>query len=215
MKIKIVRSILEANDRIAEENRLLFKEKGLFVVNLMSGPGAGKTSVLVETIKRLKEKGVQSAVIEGDIEGTEDADRISALEVPVVQINTGGACHLDANMVRQAVQDLELNGAKILFIENVGNLVCPAEFYVGEDMKVMVLSVTEGEDKPTKYPLMFRESKTLLINKIDLLPYLDLDLEKLKNTASKINPSLKMFDISCKTGKGIDKWVDYLLEFIN
>ncbi|RME63765.1 MAG: hydrogenase accessory protein HypB [Nitrospirae bacterium] len=215
MKVKVVRSILEANDRIAEENRAFFNEKGLFVVNLMSGPGAGKTSVLVETIRRLKQKGIPVAVIEGDIEGTQDADRISALEVPVVQINTGGACHLDANMIRQALQDLELDGVKVLFIENVGNLVCPAEFYVGEDMKAMVLSITEGEDKPEKYPLMFRESSVLLLNKMDLQPYLDIDIEKLKTTVQKINPQLKVFEVSCKTGQGIDEWVEYLVGVIS
>lgn len=214
MKVKVVKSILEANDRIAEQNRASFKERGIFVVNLMSGPGAGKTSVLVETIGRLKQKGLSAAVIEGDIEGTRDAERISALGVPVVQINTGGACHLDANMIRQALQDLELDGVKVLFIENVGNLVCPAEFYVGEDIKAMVLSITEGEDKPEKYPLMFRQSSALLLNKMDLKPYLDINIERLKSTVQKINPQLRVFEVSCKTGQGIDDWVDYLVGLI-
>ncbi len=215
MKVKVVKSILEANDRIAEENQAFFKDRGVFVVNLMSGPGAGKTSILVQTIKRLKDKGITPAVIEGDIEGTADAERISSLEVPVVQINTGGACHLDANMIRQALQDLSLDDeVKILFIENVGNLVCPAEFYVGEDMKAMVLSITEGEDKPEKYPLMFRESEVLLLNKMDLLPHLDIDIDRLKTTALRINPNLKVFEVSCKTGQGLQQWVDYLVSII-
>ncbi len=208
MKVKVVSRILEANERIAEENRRLFKRHGLFVVNLMSAPGAGKTSILERTIERLK--GIRIGVIEGDIAGTDDAERISRLNVPVVQINTGGACHLDANMINEVLPEMPFNEIDVLIIENVGNLVCPAEFNVGEDIKVMLLSVTEGHDKPLKYPLMFRESKALLINKIDLLPYIDVDINKIKKDALSINPAISIFEVSCKTGEGIEGWAQWL-----
>jgi hydrogenase nickel incorporation protein HypB len=214
VKIKVVSRVLEANERIAEENRKLLKDKGVFVLNLMSAPGAGKTSLLIKTIELLKSR-VAIGVIEGDITGTEDAERIGALRVPVVQINTGGACHLDANMINTVLQELPLDQIRLLFIENVGNLVCPAEFNVGEDMKVMILSVTEGEDKPLKYPLMFQESQVLLINKIDLLPYLDIDIERLVKNSLKVNPQLKIFTVSCKSGEGLSQWTDFLLSKIN
>jgi len=209
MKIKVVRRILEANEKSADENRRLFKEKGIFTVNLMSGPGAGKTSLLVRTIEALKDR-VSIGVIEGDIAGTDDAERIDALGVPVVQINTDGACHLDAGMIREALDGIPLNGIDLLFIENVGNLVCPAEFNVGEDMKAMVLSISEGDDKPLKYPLMFRESSALIINKTDLLPYTDVDLEKIKMNALSLNAGLRIFEVSCRTGAGLKGWTDYL-----
>ncbi len=211
MKVKVVSRILEANDRLAEENRKLFKQKDIFVINLMSAPGAGKTTLIVETIKALKHS-VPTAVIEGDIVGTEDAERINTLGIPVVQINTNGACHLDANMVREVLNELPLNDIKLLIVENVGNLVCPAEFNIGEDMKVMLLSVSEGDDKPGKYPLMFQESSALLINKIDLLPYIDVDLKKIKNTARALNPDIEIFELSCKTGQGINEWISFLKE---
>ncbi len=214
MKVKVVTRILEANERIATENRRLFKEKGLFVVNLMSGPGAGKTSLLVRTIELLKPH-LRVGVIEGDITGTEDAERIQSTGVPVVQINTGGACHLDANMIQEVLPELPLGELDLLFIENVGNLVCPAEFNVGEDMKVMLLSVTEGEDKPLKYPLMFQQSKALVINKIDLLPYLDVDMESLKERARALNRDMEIFEVSCKTSEGLERWIAYLTGLIN
>ena len=176
MKVKVATKILEANDRIALENRRLFDEAGLFVINLMSAPGAGKTSVLEKTL--LQDSGLKIGVIEGDIAGTDDAERIEKLNAPVVQINTGGACHLDANMIYEVLNDLPLKELDLLFIENVGNLVCPAEFKVGEDIKVMLLSITEGHDKPLKYPLMFQESSALMLNKMDLAPYLDVDIDK-------------------------------------
>ncbi len=213
MKVKVISRILEANDRIAEDNRRLFNEKGIYVINLMSGPGAGKTSLLVKTIEALKDS-VSIGVIEGDITGTEDAERIHSTGVPVVQINTGGACHLDANMIEEVLPELPLDSIQLLFIENVGNLVCPAEFNVGEDIKVMLLSVTEGEDKPLKYPLMFQESAALVLNKVDLLPYLDLDMERLKERAMSLNPKLKVFELSCKTGSGLDAWTDYLFRMV-
>ncbi|MDA8090444.1 MAG: hydrogenase nickel incorporation protein HypB [Nitrospiraceae bacterium] len=210
-KINVVSKILEANDRLAGENRKLFAEKGLFVINLMSSPGAGKTTVIENTIRTLGNK-IKIGVIEGDIQGTSDAERIGALGVPVVQINTGGACHLDANMIREALTSLPVPELDLLIIENVGNLVCPAEFDVGEDTKAMLLSITEGEDKPLKYPLMFQESKALLINKMDLAPHLDVDLEKIRKDSRSLNPGLKIFEISAKKGEGISGWADWLSE---
>ena len=209
MKVSVVKNILEANDRIAQENRAIFDEKGLLVFNLMSSPGAGKTSLLEKTIVALKDD-VKMGVIEGDIQSSQDAERIAEKGVPAVQINTGGACHLDGNMIRDTFKEFDLDSLDLLVVENVGNLVCPAEFKVGEDFKVMILSVTEGEDKPAKYPLMFHESKVLLINKIDLLPYVDCSVERIREEALKVNPGLKIFEISCKTGEGLDSWCDWL-----
>lgn len=211
MKVKVVTRILEANERIAAENRRLFDEAQVYVINLMSAPGAGKTSLLETTIKELNGK-IKTAVIEGDIAGTADAERIGSLGVPVIQINTGGACHLDANMINEVLESLPLKETDLLFVENVGNLVCPAEFNIGEDMKAMVLSITEGDDKPLKYPLMFQESSALILNKIDLLPYTNASIEKIRKDAMSLNPSLKIFEVSCKTGKGIAEWADWLTE---
>lgn len=211
MKISVVRNILEANDRIAQQNRDLFTENGLLVINLMSSPGAGKTSLLEKTIDALKDD-VGIGIIEGDIQSTQDAERIARKGVPAVQINTGGECHLDGNMIRDAFEEFDFEKMDLLIVENVGNLVCPAEFKVGEDFKAMILSVTEGDDKPSKYPLMFRESKVLLINKIDLLPYVDCSLDRIKEDSLKINPDLSIFQISCKTGEGLDEWYEWLLE---
>jgi hydrogenase nickel incorporation protein HypB len=209
MKVKVVTRILEANDRIAEENRKTFKDAGVYVVNLMGAPGAGKTTLLERTIRELKPH-LKIGVIEGDIVGSDDAERIGALDVPVVQINTGGACHLDANMINEVLTELPLNELDLLIIENVGNLVCPAEFKVGEDMKMMVLSIAEGHDKPLKYPLMFRESSALVLNKMDLLPYMNTDMNKVRNDSLALNPLLKIFEVSCTTGDGIDKWAQWL-----
>ncbi len=209
MKVKVVSRILEANDRIAEENRKRFKEAGLFVVNLMGAPGAGKTTLLERTIQALKPF-LKVGVIEGDIVGSDDAERIGALNVPVVQINTGGACHLDANMINEVLGELPLKDLDMLIIENVGNLVCPAEFKVGEDMKMMVLSVAEGHDKPLKYPLMFQESSALVLNKIDLLPYMNTDMNKVQKDSLALNPNLKIFEVSCTSGEGIDRWAQWL-----
>jgi hydrogenase nickel incorporation protein HypB len=213
MKVKVVTNILEANDRIAEENRKIFRDAGVYVINVMSGPGAGKTSLLVRTIQAMQDK-VKIGVIEGDIAGTDDAQRIDSLGVPVIQINTGGGCHLDANMIREVLPDMPLKELDLLIIENVGNLVCPAEFKVGEDMKVMLLSVAEGHDKPLKYPLMFQESSALLLNKIDLLPYIDVDMVKIRKDSLSLNPKLKIFEVSCKTGQGITEWTQWLETFI-
>ncbi len=214
MKISVVSKILEANERLAIENRNLFDKSGTYVINLMSAPGAGKTTLLTRTIAALKGK-VRIGVIEGDIQGTYDAEQIGNLDVPVVQINTGGACHLDASMISEAVGDLPLDELDLLIIENVGNLVCPAEFNVGEHEKIMLLSLTEGHDKPLKYPLMFQESKALVINKIDLKPYIDADVDKIRKDALSLNPGLKIFEISCKTGEGIDMWTDWLQQRIS
>jgi hydrogenase nickel incorporation protein HypB len=209
MKVKVVSRILEANDRIAAENRRRFREAGVFVANLMGAPGAGKTTLLERTIQALQPK-LRIGVIEGDIVGTDDAERIGALNVPVVQINTGGACHLDANMISEVLGELPLRDLDLVIIENVGNLVCPAEFNVGEDLKMMVLSVAEGHDKPLKYPLMFQESSALVLNKVDLLPYTNADLGKMRRDAQALNPKLSIFEVSCRTGAGIDAWSQWL-----
>jgi hydrogenase nickel incorporation protein HypB len=213
LKITVVKNILEANERIAEENRRLFQKENVRVINLMSSPGAGKTSLLERTIDTLGDR-IRIGVVEGDIESTQDAERISKKGVQAVQINTGGACHLDGNMVRDALPAFDLSNIDLLMVENVGNLVCPAEFNMGEDHKVMILSVAEGDDKPAKYPLMFHESSVLLINKIDLLPYVDCSVERIKEVSLGIHPKLEIFEISCKTGEGIDRWSEWLLSQI-
>ena len=214
LKIPVVRDILEANERLAEENRRLFLDAGLLVINLMSGPGAGKTSLLERTIDALRQE-ISIGVIEGDIQSSYDAERIGQKGVQVVQLNTGGACHLDSNMIKSSLDALALDKLDLLVVENVGNLVCPAEFNVGEDMKAMILSIPEGDDKPLKYPLMFQESRVLLINKIDLLPYVDCDVEKIKKRALQLNANLEIFEISCRTGEGLDGWVDWLRQQVS
>ena len=209
MKVTVVKNVLDANNRIADDNRKLFDGHKMFVINLMSSPGAGKTSLVERTITALRDKyGI--AVIEGDIQDTFDADRIAKLGIPVVQINTGGACHIDGNMIREALPNLDLDGVDLLITENVGNLVCPAEFNVGENMKVMILSTPEGADKPRKYPLMFHESAAMIINKMDLLNYVDFDLKKAKKDALSINPNLAVFTVSCKTREGFEPWIAWL-----
>jgi len=213
LKIPVVKNILAANERIAEENRKLFEEAKVAVINLMSSPGSGKTSLLECTIDALKDR-IRMGVIEGDIQSTRDAERILNKGIPAVQINTDGACHLDSNMIRNTLSNFDLSELDLLVVENVGNLVCPAEFEVGEDHKVTILSVTEGEDKPEKYPLMFHESSVLLINKIDLLPYVDCDVGYIRDICLKINPKLEIFEVSCKTGEGIDGWAEWLLKLI-
>jgi len=209
VSVTVVRNILEAQEKIARINRALFDSKGVFVINLMSSPGAGKTSLLERTIAALKDY-FRIVVIEGDIQSQEDALRIKRLGVDAVQINTGGACHLDANMVQSALEQVSLDGCNLLIVENVGNLVCPAEFELGEHKKVMILSVTEGDDKPLKYPLMFQKSSVLIINKIDLLPYVTCDVDKIKRVVRELNPQIEIFEVSCKTGEGIDQWLEWL-----
>jgi hydrogenase nickel incorporation protein HypB len=209
MKINVMQEVLQANDRIAGENRQLFKKNRNLVLNLMSSPGAGKTSLLEKTAEKLAGK-LRLGVVVGDIETTRDADRIAKYNVPAIQLTTGTACHLDANMVASALPHLELDKIDILVVENIGNLVCPAEFIVGEDFKIMILSVTEGDEKPLKYPLMFHESALMLINKIDLLQYTNFDLEEAKSNARKINPKIDIIEISCTKGTGLDEWIAWL-----
>lgn len=209
MEIKVLRNIMEVNDYVATNNRQVFDQKGIFVLNMMSSPGAGKTTLLERTLEALKGE-YSMAVIEGDIATQLDAERIQRHGVPVLQINTQGGCHLDANMIRNAMESLDLDGVQILFIENVGNLVCPAEFALGEDMKITVLSVTEGDDKPEKYPVMFQQSRALVINKVDLLPFVDFDMEEARKRALALNPRLAVFEVSCRSGQGLDGWLDWL-----
>jgi hydrogenase nickel incorporation protein HypB len=211
-EIKVVRRVLDVNEKMAEQNRRLFAEKGLFVLNVMSSPGSGKTTTLEKTLARIMPE-IKSAVIVGDICTTHDADRLSQTGVPVVQINTdefGGDCHLVAHVIEKAAVTLDLDDIDFLVIENVGNLVCPAEFDIGEDSRVVVLSVTEGEDKPVKYPLMFRECEVALLNKVDLLPYLDFDKEKAVDYIHQVHPDMPVFEISSKTEQGFEPWIDWL-----
>lgn len=212
--ITVERKVLEKNDIIAQKNRKKFKSKNLFVMNFVSSPGSGKTSLLEKTIELAKDK-MRIGVIEGDVQTSLDAERINRLNVPVVQIVTNGGCHLEANLVRDAFQNLENENFDVLIIENVGNLVCPSNYDLGEDIKVVILSTTEGDDKPLKYPAMFRNASVLIINKIDLLPYLNSNINEMKKNALSINPSLKIFEVSCKTNEGLDKWIDWILSNFN
>lgn len=209
VKVPVVRNILQANDRLAAENRRRFDDAGIFVINLMSSPGAGKTSLLEKTIDGLAGR-LNMAVIEGDLQSSYDAERIQSKGVQAVQINTDGGCHLDGNMIQIAMESLDLQDVDLLIIENVGNLVCPAEFNLGEHDKVMILSVTEGADKPLKYPLMFQLSSVLLVNKIDLLPYIDCDVSKIHERARQLNGRQEIFDVSCRTGEGLQSWLSWL-----
>jgi hydrogenase nickel incorporation protein HypB len=208
IKIQVLDSILQFNDACAAENRRVFDANGAFAMNMMSSPGSGKTTLLERTLDRLDPSKV--AIIEGDMQTTRDAERLERFGAQIVQISTGNACHLDGKMIHDALEDLDLRGVRLLVIENVGNLVCPAEFRVGEHAKVVVLSVTEGEDKPLKYPLMFREASLCVFNKIDLLPYLDFSLEEAMENARQINPQLEFLSISCKTGQGLEGWLGWL-----
>ena len=213
-KVKVVEGVLDANDTLARANRADFDRASVTVVNLMSAPGAGKTTLLERTVGDLD--GVRVGVLEGDVQGSLDADRLSALHVPVTQINTdpgfGGECHLDANMVRSAMPALPLEEIDLLVIENVGNLVCPAEFRVGEDARVMISSVTEGEDKPLKYPLMFRACELVIVNKVDLLPHLDYDLDLFDYHLDAVHPGVPRMLVSARTGEGVEGWRDWLVE---
>lgn len=210
MEIKVLKDILSANEQIAERNRQLLDSQDVFAVNLMSSPGAGKTSLILETIRRLKGK-TRIGVIEGDVSSSLDAETVGKESVPVIQINTGGGCHLDANMAYSALNNLPLQDIELLLIENVGNLICPAEFALGEHKKVLVSSVPEGDDKPFKYPLMFQKADVVLINKIDLLPYLKFDTQAFSQAIRGINEKVEILQISCITGQGIQEWVSWLL----
>jgi len=207
--ITIERKVLEKNDQIAGRNRRLFSDRGIFALNLVSSPGAGKTSLLERTIRELQGS-MKIAVIEGDVQTDLDAQRVAKYGVPVIQIVTLGGCHLEAGLVQDALGNLDLTGVDLLFIENVGNLVCPANYDLGEAIKVVILSTTEGDDKPLKYPAMFRNSSVLIINKTDLVPYVNCDLDRLKNNALQINPRLRIFEMSCFTGAGIPEWCSWL-----
>ncbi|MDU2064862.1 MAG: hydrogenase nickel incorporation protein HypB [Sporomusaceae bacterium] len=211
MEVKVMENILDKNDRIARSLQQIFAEKGVFALNLLGSPGAGKTTLLEKTLASLKGK-LRVAVIEGDLFTAKDADRIGALGIPVIQINTGGGCHLDAAMVEKALAKLPLDDIDLLIIENVGNLVCPAEFFIGEDAKATLLSVTEGEDKPLKYPLIFKEASVVLINKTDLLPYLPFDLAAAKEDITTLNPTVCLLEISCQSGDGLAAWRQWLLD---
>ena len=212
VKVRVVEDALDANNTIARANRDDFDRHGVTVVNLMSAPGAGKTSLLERALRDLD--GVRVGVLEGDVQGSLDADRLAGLHVPVVQLNTGngfgGECHLDANMVRSALPALPLEEIDLLIVENVGNLVCPAEFRIGEDVRIMVSSVAEGEDKPLKYPLMFRACELVVINKIDLLPYVDFDMERFLHHLDAVHPGVDTIRLSARTGEGVEEFRAWL-----
>ena len=210
-KVKVFTNILKANENIAQKNRDIFDKNKVYTINLMSSPGSGKTSLLERTIDLVKNE-LRIAVLEGDLQTDNDAQRIEKYDIPVVQINTNGACHLDANMVDRALESFDFKEIDLFVIENVGNLVCPASFELGEHDKVVMVSTTEGDDKPIKYPVMFRKARALLINKIDLLPYTNFNMSKIKKDAMSINPEIRIFEISCRTGEGLGIWVDWLKE---
>ena len=214
MKVEVMKNILGENDKIADENRKLFKEKNIFVINLMGSPGSGKTSLLELTLAKLKDK-IKIAVIEGDLFTAKDAERIEQHDVPVIQINTAGGCHLDAAMVKRAIQSLDLDTLDLIIVENVGNLVCPAEFDVGEEVKVVVLSITEGDDKPMKYPLIFKESAVAILNKVDILKFCNFNIESAREDLTTLHPDIKIIETSCTTGEGLDAWYEWIRSKIN
>ncbi|KAF0233929.1 MAG: hydrogenase nickel incorporation protein [Desulfovibrionaceae bacterium] len=209
MKVSVIRNVLEANDRLAQELKDLFAQRGILALNLMSSPGAGKTSLLERTLRDLGGE-FKMAVIEGDLQTDNDARRVAATGAQAVQINTEGGCHLNSSMILEALKQIDLDGLDILFIENVGNLVCPAEFDLGEDSKVTLLSVTEGDDKPEKYPLMFNLSEVSVLNKVDLLPYVDFDMERARGFMRALNKDIIIFGVSCKTSEGLEGWYEWL-----
>ena len=213
-KITIAQNILAANDTIAQEVQQSLATRGIRTINMMSSPGAGKTTLLERTIARLRGE-MAIGVIEGDIETSADAERIETAGAETVQINTRGACHLEAHMIRAALKELDIAHINLLFIENIGNLVCPSEWDLGEDLRAVVVSTTEGDDKPAKYPQMFAVSQVMIVNKLDLLPYVDYDVEKVKRQALAINPQLRIFQVSCRTGEGLDAWCEWLVTFAN
>jgi hydrogenase nickel incorporation protein HypB len=216
-EVKIVSRVLAVNERMAEQNRRRFAERGVFVINVMSSPGSGKTTTLQKTLEAIM-PGVRAAVIVGDVSTTHDADRLAVTGAPVVQVNTdafGGDCHLAAHVIEKAAEDIDLDAIELLIVENVGNLVCPAEFDIGEDARVVVLSVTEGEDKPVKYPAMFRTCDAAILNKIDLLPYLDYDKHQAVAYIHQVNPGMPVFELSARTGEGMQAWIGWLINQMN
>ncbi len=210
-EVKVMTNLRAANEAQAEANSKLFAAKQVFALNLLGSPGAGKTTLLEKTLALLKGK-VTAAVIEGDLYSSKDADRIAKYHIPVVQINTGGGCHLDAVMVAKVLPQFELDNLDILVIENVGNLVCPADFNLGERLKVVVLSIVEGDDKPAKYPLIFRNSCAVVLNKMDLLNHTDVNMERMKSDILSINPEIKIFEVSCRLDEGLEEWGQWLLD---
>lgn len=209
MDIPVMQDILGRNDMVASENKALFDKNNVLAINLLGSPGSGKTTILEKTIANLKND-LCLAVIEGDLFTDKDADRIAQHNVPVIQINTNGGCHLDAPMVKEVLSDLDLANLDVVIIENVGNLVCPAEFIVGEDMKVTVLSITEGDDKPLKYPIIFKESQAVILNKVDILPFTNFDMESAKHDLKCIHPQLEIMETAASNGQGIDEWCDFI-----
>ncbi|HCI82405.1 MAG TPA: hydrogenase accessory protein HypB [Ktedonobacter sp.] len=212
-RVTIAQNILAVNDTVAQEIRHMLSARGIRAINIMSSPGSGKTTLLEKTIERLRGR-ISIGVIEGDIETSADAERIEAAGAETVQINTRGACHLEAHMVRDALMQMDLSLIDLLIIENIGNLVCPSDWNLGEDMRVVLASTTEGDDKPAKYPQMFAASQVLVINKTDLLPYVDYDIQKAKRQALAVNPRLQCFEVSCRTGEGLDAWCEWLVTFV-
>jgi hydrogenase nickel incorporation protein HypB len=211
MKIEVVENVLKYNKDQAEKNRTKFRKKNILVINILSSPGAGKTSLIIETIKRLKDK-VRIGVIEGDISSTHDAEKIKNYIDQVIQINTGGSCHLNATMIDQALEKMDLESLDIIIIENVGNLICPVGFDLGEDYKIVLSSVNEGDDKPVKYPPVFMKTNPVLLNKTDLLDISDFNLDFFRDEVKKLNPTGELMLFSCKTGEGLDSWTDWILE---
>jgi hydrogenase nickel incorporation protein HypB len=211
MDIEILEGVFDANEKIARENEALLRENGVVAMNLMASPGAGKTSLISATLDLLKDK-LRIGVIEGDIASSVDAEKLKSYEIPVVQINTGGACHLDALMIQQALAYVDLSALDLLIIENVGNLVCPAEFKLGESFRTMILSVAEGHDKPLKYPLMFSDSDVLVVNKTDLIGMGDFEMAELRDTVKRMNPGIVIFEVSCRIGDGLPAWADWLYD---
>jgi hydrogenase nickel incorporation protein HypB len=208
--LPVVEKILSANDMVALENKKLLDEHSVLAVNVMASPGAGKTSLILRTIEALRGQ-LRAGVIEGDVAGHVDADKVAEIGIPVVQINTGGGCHLDAPQVQSALKQLPLEQIDVLFIENVGNLICPTGFALGEHVNMMIANVPEGHDKPIKYPGMFSEVDALVLNKIDLMPYIDFDLEAFRTAVTALNADAPQFLVSCKTGEGIQEWAEWLL----
>lgn len=213
-RVSVIENIMGANDRIALDNRLKLDEAGVFAINIMASPGAGKTSLIEQTVQKLKPR-LKMAVIDGDIATNLDADRAAAVGAVAVQINTGGECHLDAVMLRQGISQLDLKNIDLLIVENVGNLVCPASFPLGAHKNVLVASVPEGDDKPYKYPGMYRGVDALIINKIDLLPYVTFNMEYFKRGVEILNPGVTTFALSCRTGEGVQAWVEWLMKCSN
>ena len=208
-KVTIAQNILAVNEHVAQEIRQALMAHGIRALNIMSSPGAGKTTLLERSIERLRGR-LAIGVIEGDVETSADAERIEAAGAQTVQINTRGACHLEAHMIRDALAHVDLAATDLLVIENVGNLVCPAAWDLGEDIRVVVVSATEGDDKPAKYPQMFAIAQVMVVNKLDLLPYVDYDVQKVRRHALAINPNLRIFELSCRTGEGLEAWCDWL-----